>query len=366
MKEPQLVRVDEAIAQLDRFDTVVDARSPAEFAIDHLPGAINAPVLDDAERALVGTVYVQQSAFLARRMGAAIVSRNIGALLEHTFADRPPHWRPLVYCWRGGNRSSALATVLGRVGWRTSILEGGYREFRRLVRAALEHQPPALRWHVLAGRTGTGKSELLRQLAARGEQVLDLEEIARHRGSVLGVLPDAPQPTQKAFETGIWDALRRFDPGRPVFVESESRRVGTCHIPDTLIESMRNAHCIRVDASLDVRAALLLREYRHFTTDTALLFERLDRLVVLHGRERIDGWKSLASTGRWQEFVESLLSLHYDPAYARSIGRNYLRIDDAKSVRIESAEVVAFERAAEAVAALALRGSPAAPAARDT
>lgn len=366
MKEPQVVPVDEAIARLDRFDTVVDARSPAEFALDRLPGAINAPVLDDEQRALVGTVYVQQSAFLARRMGAAIVSRNIGALLEHDFADRPPDWRPLVYCWRGGNRSSALATVLGRVGWRTSILEGGYRAFRRRVRADLERLPRALRWRVLAGRTGTGKSELLRQLAALGEQVLDLEEIARHRGSVLGVLPDSPQPSQKAFETGIWDALRRFDPERAVFIESESRRVGRCHIPDTLIESMRNADCIRIDASTGVRAALLLQEYRHFTADIALLFERLDRLVVLHGRERIEGWKHLASTGRWHEFVESLLSLHYDPTYDRSIGRNYLRIDEAKSVRIESAEVAAFERAARDVAEIALSDPATARACPDT
>lgn len=366
MKEPQVLPVDEAIAQLDRFDAIVDARSPAEFALDRLPGAINAPVLDDAQRALVGTVYVQQSAFLARRMGAAIVSRNIATLLEHDFADRPPGWRPLVYCWRGGNRSSALATVLGRVGWRSSILEGGYRAFRARVRADLERLPRTLRWRVLAGRTGSGKSELLRQLAARGEQVLDLEEIARHRGSVLGGLPDSPQPSQKAFETAIWDVLRRFDAERTVFVESESRRVGRCHVPDTLIDSMRNADCIRIDASTAVRASLLLHEYRHFTADTALLFERLDRLVVLHGRERIEGWKKLASAGCWQEFVESLLSLHYDPAYERSIGRNYLRVDDAKSVRLESADGAAFGHAARAIAEAALSDLPTARALRDT
>jgi tRNA 2-selenouridine synthase len=219
VKAPQRISIDEALAPEARFDAIVDARSPAEFADDHMPGAVNAPVLDDAERALVGTIYKQQSAFVARRTGAAIVSRNIASLLEHAFADRPPQWRPLVHCWRGGNRSDALATVFAAVGWRTSVLDGGYREFRRHVIAGLAQLPSQLRWHVVAGPTGSGKSRVLQRLGERGEQVLDLEAIARHRGSVLGLLPDEIQPSQKAFETATWDALRRFDfPVAPLVV----------------------------------------------------------------------------------------------------------------------------------------------------
>jgi tRNA 2-selenouridine synthase len=351
MRDPLVIPVDEAVGALDRFDTIVDARSPAEFADDHLPDAINAPVLDDAERALVGTIYRQRSPFEARRIGAAIVSRNVGALIEGVFAERPREWRPLVYCWRGGNRSGALATVLARVGWRIAVLEGGYQAFRRRAIADLDRWPAGLQLHVLAGRAGTGKSLILQRLAAEGAQVLDLEAIARHRGSVLGLLPDSPQPSQKAFETGLWDALRRFDPQRPVFVESESRRVGRCHVPDALIAAMRNAPCTLVEAPMPVRARLLLREYHHFTGDRASLFERLDRLLALHGHRQVDAWKAMADAGDWAPFVESLLALHYDPAYDRSMQRNYLRAGDAPRVTLRDADEAAVREAALAVLA---------------
>lgn len=358
MRDPIVIPIDEAVAGLDRFDAIVDARSPAEFAEDHLPGALNAPVLDDAERALVGTIYKQQSSFEARRVGAAIVARNIGALIERLFADRPREWRPLVYCWRGGNRSGALATVLARVGWRTSVLEGGYRAFRRQVLDDLARWPGGLRLQVLAGRTGTGKSLILQRLAASGVQVLDLEAIARHRGSVLGLMPEASQPSQKGFETGLWNALRRFEPGRPVFVESESRRVGRCHVPDALIAAMRAAPCTLVEATVPVRARLLLREYRHFRLDPALLYERLDRLVALHGQRQVDSWKTMAAAGAWEAFVESMLALHYDPAYDRSMRRNYLRIDEAPTVALRAPDESALQEAAERILALTPGGQP--------
>lgn len=349
MKAPQRIAVGEAFAPEAHFDAIVDARSPSEFAEDHLPGAIAAPVLDDAERALVGTVHRQQSAFVARRMGAAIVSRNIASLLEREFAERPAQWRPLVYCWRGGNRSDALATVFAAVGWRTSVLDGGYRAFRRHVVDELAQLPQRLRWHVIAGRTGSAKSLVLQRLADLGEQVLDLEALARHRGSVLGVLPDEAQPSQKAFETALWNALRRFEPSRPVFVESESRRVGRCHVPDAVIEAMRAARCTQLQAPLGVRARLLLAQYRHFIDDPARLFEPLDRLLELHGRTRVETWKSMARAGRWQEFVESILEVHYDPAYERSMRHNFAQFESAAILGIDDrADTV--DRAARALA----------------
>jgi len=357
MRAPLPIAIDDAVDGLDRFDSVVDARSPAEFAEDHLPGAINAPVLDDGERALIGTIHNRQSAFKARRIGAAIVARNVGALIERLFADRPPDWRPLVYCWRGGNRSGALATVFARIGWRTAILDGGYRAFRRRVLADLERWPAGLRLHVLAGRTGTGKSLILQQLAGDGAQVLDLEAIARHRGSVLGLMPESSQPSQKAFETALWNALRRFDPERPVFVESESRRVGRCHVPDALIATMRAAPCTLVEAQSAVRAQLLLREYRHFTADQALLFERLDRLAPLHGQRQVDAWKAMAVAGEWDGFVESVLALHYDPAYDRSMKRNYQCVDAAPVVVLQAADESALREAARRVLQCAAHGA---------
>jgi len=349
VKAPQRIPIVEAFAPDARFDAIVDARSPAEFAEDHLPGAISAPVLDDAERALVGTIYSQQSAFVARRLGAAIVSRNIASLIEHAFADCPPTWRPLVYCWRGGNRSDSLASVFAAIGWRTSVVDGGYREFRRYVIEELMRLPSRLRWHVVAGPTGSGKSRLLQRLAERGEQVLDLEAIARHRGSVLGLLPDETQPSQKAFETRLWDALRRFDADRVVFVESESRRVGRCHLPDAVIDAMRAAPCTSLRAPIDVRARLLLDEYRHFVEHPPQLFERLDRLLPLHGRARIDAWKAMAHAGQWPEFVESMLAVHYDPAYARSMRHNYAQLDSEEALDVEADDPTLARAAAELV-----------------
>jgi tRNA 2-selenouridine synthase len=309
-------------------------------------------VLDDAERARVGTLYKLQSAFEAKRIGAALVSRNIADILDNRLAEMPREWRPLVYCWRGGNRSGALATVLARVGWRTAILDGGYRAYRRHVIGELDSLPGRLRFHVLAGRTGSGKSLLLQRLQARGAQVLDLEAIARHRGSVLGLMPDTVQPTQKSFESAVWDALRRFDPQRPVFVESESKRVGQCHVPDALIDRMRNSPGTRIEMTPEHRAALLLREYRHFVDDRAALFERVARLVTLHGHARVEAWRSLANAGRWSEFVIELLQAHYDPAYDRSMGNNYQAIDAQATLTVPDDTEASLDAAAATLAEL--------------
>ena len=355
MKDARPIPVAEAVARLDDFDTILDARSPGEHAEDHLPGAISTPVLSDEERARVGTLHKQQGAFEAKRLGAALVSRNIAAILEGPLAERPRTWRPLVYCWRGGNRSGALATVLARVGWQVSVLEGGYREFRRQVIADLAAWPATLRFVVIAGRTGSGKSLMLQRLAETGEQVLDLEQLACHRGSVLGHLPDAPQPSQKRFETLLWERLRRFDPKRPVFVESESRKVGQCQVPEQLILRMRASDCVIVDADDAVRARLLLGEYGHFVADPALLAARLDALAAMHGRARIDEWLAMARAGQWMEFVTALLREHYDPAYDRSIRRNFARVQDAPRVVLAASDDTALRAAAGQLAALGAR-----------
>lgn len=346
MKDALVVRIDDAIRQLDQFDALLDARSPSEFLEDHLPGATSAPVLDDAERARVGTLYKSQGAFEAKRIGAALVSRNIASILETRLAAHGRDWRPLVYCWRGGNRSGSLATVLARIGWRTSVLEGGYREFRRHVIADLAAAPQRLTLRIVTGRTGSGKSLLLERLHALGEQVLDLEQLASHRGSVLGHLPDRAQPSQKRFETLLWDRLRALDPSRTVWVESESRKIGQCQVPESLILRMRESPCVRVDADDAVRARLLLSEYRHFVDDPARLAARMAALRPLHGHERIDEWMRLATAGHWEAFVVALLREHYDPSYDRSMQRNFARLDAARSVVLEGEDPASVDTAA--------------------
>lgn len=346
-----------SLAQLGAFDAILDARSPAEFAEDHLPGATSAYVLDDAERAQVGTLYKQQSAFAAKRVGAPLVARNIARHFEEQFADKPREWQPLVYCWRGGGRSGALAHVLRQAGWEAMTLEGGYKAFRRQVVSDLEELPTRYAYRVILGATGSGKSRLLEALAAAGAQVLDLELLAAHRGSILGDLPDAPQPSQKAFETSLWATLSGFDPARPVFVESESRKVGNLRVPEHLIDRMRAGACIRVDASHDARVALLMEDYAHLIARPRLLVEKLECLKPLHGGEAIERWKALVEGGDWRELVADLLANHYDPAYRRSMYRNYAGAQAASSVEVADISREAFDRLATAIAPWALAPS---------
>jgi tRNA 2-selenouridine synthase len=338
---------------LTSFDAILDARSPSEFAQDHLPGARSLPVLSDAERAYIGTIHKQQSPFEARRQGAVLVSRNIAHHLESHLAGMPKSWRPLVYCWRGGKRSGAFAHVLREVGWDAHTLEGGYRAYRRWIVEQLARIPGELRLRVVHGATGSGKSRLLRALSRAGAQVLDLEALAAHRGSVLGELPGQPQPPQKLFESRLHSALSLLAPSRPVYVEGESRKIGQLQVPEALIAAMRASECVRLEAATPARVALLMDEYRHFFADSTLLLAQLDCLAPLHGRETVEAWKALAARGDWQALVARLLEEHYDPAYRRSAQRNFARLPEAQVLQVTSTGEDAFASIARALAAQA-------------
>jgi tRNA 2-selenouridine synthase len=340
---------DATVAQLDDFDEVIDVRSPAEFALDHVPAAMNCPVLDNAERERVGTLHARASPFDARRVGAALVARNIARHLESSLCDRGRDWRPLVYCWRGGGRSDALCDIMRRIGWRAARLAGGYRAFRRAVLADLAAMPERLRLHVLSGRTGSGKSRVLQALADEGAQVLDLEQLASHRGSVLGEIPGVPQPPQKLFESMIWSRLRSFDPERPVFVEAESRKVGNLQVPPALVVAMRAAPCVVLEADTDLRIAILLDEYAHLLRTPEVLNERLQALTMHYGKDKISAWTALVAAGSFAELVAQLLAQHYDPAYDRSIERNFPGVATALSVRLETADDAALRAAGRTI-----------------
>lgn len=313
----------ERLSDLAAFDEIVDVRSPSEFAEDHIPGSCNCPVLDDRQRGEVGTLYKQVSAFAARKLGAAYVSENIAQQLRLHFADRPRNWRPLILCWRGGQRSASLTHVLRRIGWDAQQLEGGYRTYRRLVVGALSEVPRALRLKVVCGPTGSGKSGVLQAIGRLGEQALDLEAIARHKGSVLGLLPDSAQPSQKMFESLLLAELQRFDPRRLVYVEAESRKIGTLHLPAALIETMRAGTCVNIDASFAARVDYLLRDYDYFLRAPDWLNERLSALRRLRSGETIQRWQDYVRGGAWRALVGELLEQHYDPLYFRSQNRNY-------------------------------------------
>ncbi len=330
------------------WDAVIDARSPSEYAEDRLPGALSWPVLDDEERRIVGTVYTQESTLKARRIGAALVARRIADHLDAFVADKPREWRPLVYCWRGGQRSGSLAWFLSQIGFRTGQLQGGYKAFRALVREQLQTLPQALAFTVLAGRTGSGKTRLLQTLAAGGEQVLDLEALAQHRGSVLGALPGQPQPSQKAFDTRIWQALRAFDAARPVYVESESARIGSLRVPEPLLAHMRaHGRVRRLEMALDARVALLLQDYAFFADDVAGFCRLLEALVELQGRERVRQWQALAHAGEWPALFERLMREHYDPLYERSMRRHFATLGHSEPLALADGGPAALAQAAQ-------------------
>lgn len=351
MKYPALLSAAQALAELDTFDSIIDVRSPAEYALDHIPGAINCPVLDDSERILVGTMYKQQNPFEARKLGAALVARNIAHHLEQQFQAMPKQWKPFIYCWRGGNRSGSMALIFAKIGWPVMQLEGGYKAYRHAVIHLLDQLPVSMQFRVICGTTGSGKSRLLQTLQQAGAQVLDLEQLAAHRGSVLGSMPLNPQPSQKLFETRLWEALRKFSSARVVYVESESKKIGDLRVPDALMDRIRQSPCVSIALPAECRVKLLLDGYPHLMTDTALLKTQLSHLTQLHGKEKIHHWQTLADTGEFAALVETLLVAHYDPAYLRSIENNFSGYLNAKVIPISGIKEADFSAAAQTLIA---------------
>lgn len=340
------------VADFHAFDVLIDARSPAEFALDHIPGAINCPVLDDEERRIVGTLYKQQGAFEARRVGGAMVAANLARHLRERFADKPAGWKPLVYCWRGGMRSGSMVTWLRLVGWDAQQLAGGYKSFRHHVLAQLEALCPRLELRVICGATGSAKTRILQALAERGAQVLDLEDAARHKGSLLGALPGVAQPSQKAFETRIATVLESFDPSRVVYVEGESARIGRISLPMTLVARMRAAACIEIDATPQARLDYLLRDYAYLGDDREALATQLGLLKELQGKETVQRWQAWARGGELPSLFAELMAMHYDPHYTRSQERHFMQWAQRRSLAATDLSDAGTAALADAVLAL--------------
>lgn len=345
-----LVTEDVSAEALGRYDMVIDVRSPGEFAEDHVPGAVNLPVLSDAERAEVGTIYVQESRFRARRVGAAHVARNIARHLDTALADKAGGFKPLVYCWRGGMRSNAMATILSQVGWRTTVLAGGYRTYRRHVTARLYDGTLPHRFVLLDGQTGAGKTAVLTRLGEMGAQTLDLEGLAAHRGSLFGALAGRPQPSQKLFESRLLGILDALDPARPVIAEAESSKIGERMIPPALWTRLAEAPRIELAVPAETRARYLVEAYSELAADRAALEAAFERLPARPSRERLAGWRALADAGDFAGVALALLGLHYDPAYNRA-RRKHGR-PTLGAIALDPTDGRELQRAAEAAARL--------------
>ncbi len=322
----------EVLTRLHEFDTVIDARSEDEFAEDHLPLAVNWPTLNNAERKDIGTLYKQVNPFEAKKRGAAIAARNIAMHIEREVLDKPKEWKPLAYCWRGGKRSGSLSLILDQIGFRVTLVEGGYKAFRAAMLEDIPRRVAPLDLRVVCGTTGSGKTRLLQALAQVGAQVLDLEALANHRSSVLGAIPGVAQPTQKRFDSLVWDALRRFDPARPVFVESESKKVGNVFVPTVLVEQMRASPCLNLQLPIESRVALLLEDYDYLARNQAYFCARLDVLATFRGKALVAEWKDKVMAGDLEPVVRDLLVQHYDPGYLESMARNFRQYPQAATI----------------------------------
>ena len=337
------------IGRLPEFDTIIDARSEGEFDEDHLPGAVNWPTLNNEERILIGTTYKQVNAFEAKKRGAALAARNIASHIERYCLDKPKDWKPLAYCWRGGKRSGSLSLILDQIGFKVTLVEGGYKAFRAALVLDIPRLVAQFDWRVICGTTGSGKTRLLTALAAAGAQVLDLEDLANHRSSVLGAIPGVPQPTQKRFDTLVWDRLRSFDPSRPVFVESESKKVGNVAVPTSLIEAMRASPCLNLVLPDEERVQLLLEEYDFFVRDVEHFCDRLQVLAEFRGKVLVQEWQASVRAGNIAPVVQELLTQHYDPVYLQSMRRNFKQFESSKTIAPHGYSAGAFGQLAEQI-----------------
>lgn len=293
---------------------LLDVRSPGEFAQGHIPGALNLPLFSNEERALVGTCYKQEGRSAAVELGLGLVGPKLVEFVQWAKAQAP-QGQVRLHCWRGGMRSESMAFLLRTAGFEVWLLQGGYKAFRRWVRETLALPRRIL---IVGGMTGTGKTEVLQALALRGEQVLDLEGIAHHRGSSYGHLNLPPQPTTEQFENTIALEWFQFQDDRPVWIEAESKQVGTCRIPPELFEQMERARIFELQRSPQERIQFLVELYG--TAGTAALLEATDRIRKRLGPEKTKRVKQAIEQGDLATAIEGVLS-YYDNTYRYDLNR---------------------------------------------
>ena len=329
------------------YPDIIDVRSPTEYTEDHIPGAINLPVLTDEERHEVGALNAENP-YQARRLGATLITKNIHRHLATTLANHPGSFAPLIYCWRGNLRSNSMAIIFRAIGWRTRVIDGGYKAWRKYLMADLEPtiSPPRPELIVLGGLTGCGKTRLLHELKNQGAQILDLEGLANHRGSILGNAPGSPQPNQKRFESRLWEAFRGFDPDRPVFTEAESNRIGRLQCPPPLWKRLGEGQMVLVELPLHERGKLLAGDYEHFIAHPDSLKDTLDGLRRLRGNDQVDEWHRQIDARNWTGFLESILVDHYDLCYRRPGSEDSVYSEPQDTLSLLTCHETDFQKAA--------------------
>ena len=300
------------------FEDVIDVRTPSEYAEDHIIGSVNYPVLYNEQRSLIGKTYKQVNPFKAKIIGSSIIAKNIAIHIEKNFQNKSGSWKPLIYCWRGGQRSRALALILQEIGWQPYQLYGGYKKYRQDVMDLLNNLSPKLKLWSIGGKTGTAKTKILSTLEKLGGQVLDLEQLANHKGSLLGKINNSPQPSQKLFESLILNKIQSFKLNKIIFIESESSKIGNLHIPKELWKNMFNTKQILIEAPIQSRVNFLIRDYNYLINNDVIFENLIKGLEKRMHKEIIDEWKKNIKSKNWKSLAHNLLNNHYDPAYTRS------------------------------------------------
>jgi tRNA 2-selenouridine synthase len=305
-----------------KFDTIIDVRSPLEFAEDHIVGAINCPVLSDLERQKVGTIYKKESSFKAKIIGSSLTAKNIAFHIENNFMEKKGSWQPLIYCWRGGQRSKAFSIVLSEVGWRTTQLKGGYKEYRNQVINFLDNIGPKLKITLISGKTGSAKTKILKSIENEGGQILDLEGLANHKGSLLGKIPDLIQPSQKFFESLIFNKIQNLNLKDKIYIEAESSKIGNIHIPKSIWKKMIKSPRIEISANVELRAKFLVSDYDYMCNDPTLINPIIKGLKNRLSKKLFDEWTNLIDRKKWFDLTKSFLENHYDPSYSSNTIKN--------------------------------------------
>ncbi len=298
---------------------LLDTRSPGEFAAGHIPGAISFPLFTDDERAQVGTCYKQVGPEAAIELGLELIGPKMVGFVRQA-KQLAPERHVRLHCWRGGMRSSSMAWLLETAGLQVDRLEGGYKAFRRWCRSSLATPKPIV---TLGGMTGTGKTNLLYELAAKGEQILDLEGIASHRGSSYGALGLPPQPSQEQFDNDLAIAWNALAPDRRIWIEAESRRIGLCRMPDELFLPMQAAPVIQVERSIAERVAILEAVYGDL--DPASLIDATERITKRLGGQQAKLAIDSIQSGDLKPAIAIALD-YYDKTYLYDLQRRNVPI----------------------------------------
>lgn len=301
---------------------VIDVRSPSEYALGHIPDSFNLPLFDDHERAIVGTLYIQESREKSVLKGLEIVGPKLKDFVVRA-KEIVPDNEILIYCWRGGMRSNSMAWLLKTAGFKTHVLEGGYKSYRRFIREEIAKEKNII---ILSGNTGSGKTDILHALSSLGEQIFDLENIAHHKGSVFGSFGQEAQPTNEQFENIIFEKWQTFDINKPIWIEDESHAIGSVQIPEPLFTQMLNASIIKINVPLDIRIKRLVNEYSHFKKE-----DLSNALIKIQKRLGGDNLKTALESIENNDFgkVADIALHYYDKAYKTQLEkRNQSKITE--------------------------------------